>query len=106
MKKEITRLDPGSVALMYGALLAFLGFIFVLIILVFGYLASMIRGGSSGDVTSMWLYGGGIAMIIFMPLLYGIIGVVIGYLFAFVYNLLAPRIGGIKVYIKDEQLSN
>lgn len=97
MKKEITKLDPQSVATMYGAVLAAIGLFFALLFLLFGVLFS----GMSDSFSSPWIYGGGMAMVILMPVMYGVMGFILGYVVARLYNLLAPRIGGIKMYFNE-----
>ncbi len=93
MKKEISQIDVGSAALMYGAILASIGLIIGVLFLAFG---SMF-GSLMGEEASGMMFGGGIAMAIFFPIMYGIIGLVFGALFALLYNFLAGRIGGVKV---------
>ena len=43
----------------------------------------------------------GVAAVIFMPILYGLMGFVGGLISALVYNLLAGRIGGIVLEVED-----
>jgi hypothetical protein len=97
MKREIKKLDVGSVALVYGALLAAFGLLFALLFLGFGSAMMGIMGRSEGNA----MFGGGIIMLIILPIVYGVLGIVIGAIFAVVYNLIAPLVGGIKVYISD-----
>ena len=44
--------------------------------------------------------GFGIALLILLPILYGILGFVFGVLGAFIYNLIANLVGGIEVEIE------
>ncbi len=44
----------------------------------------------------------GVGAIIIMPIMFFIIGLIQGLIVAAVYNFLAPRIGGIRVRIKEE----
>ncbi|GAB3562311.1 hypothetical protein GCM10027578_04480 [Spirosoma luteolum] len=99
MKQEITRLDTMSVALVYGALLGGLGLVFALLFLVFGSVMGSLMGRSGMSA----LVGGGVFMVILLPLLYGLFGFIIGAVFAGVYNLVAPRVGGIKMYTREVQ---
>lgn len=98
MKKEITRVDVGSVALMYGGILASIGLFLGIIFALFG---SMFSSMSNSSSSSWMMMGGGIAVAIFLPIIYGIIGAIFGAVFGVVYNFIAGRIGGVKVYVRD-----
>jgi outer membrane lipoprotein SlyB len=45
--------------------------------------------------------GGGIAMIIFLPIIYGIVGFIGGVLGAAIYNMISNWIGGFEVEVED-----
>ncbi|GAB3541163.1 hypothetical protein GCM10027577_06250 [Spirosoma fluminis] len=93
------KLDVTSVALVYGAVLAVFGLFIALMMLAFGSILSLSPMlGRSG--MGMMMRGGMFAAI-FLPVFYGLLGLIFGALFAVVYNLVAPRVGGIKVYIRD-----
>ncbi len=97
MKKEITRLDVGSVAMMYGAILGTFGLVIGIFIALFGSLfGSLIDSEQSG-----MFVGGGVFMALLLPIMYGVLGLIAGALMAVVYNFLAGRIGGVKVYVRD-----
>lgn len=99
MKREITRLDVRSVAIMYGAILALIGLIFGVLFAVFSSLfASFMPLGTQENGL---VFGTGIAAVIFIPVVYGIIGFIFGALFGVIYNFIAGKIGGIKVYFKE-----
>lgn len=94
MRKEITKVGILSLIKLYGALYGALGFIiglFAALIAATGLMAG-------GDFPMM---GGGIAAIIVMPILYGIIGVIAGAIGGALYNLFAQWVGGIQVELKD-----
>lgn len=97
MKREIKKVDVGSVALVYGALLAAFGLLFALLFLAFGSMFAGMMGRDAGGA----MFGGGIAMLIILPIVYGILGIIVGALFAVIYNLIAPIVGGVKVYVSD-----
>jgi hypothetical protein len=94
----IRRFGVWSVAKLYGALLAAMGLLFGGIIA----LASMI-GGASGALGSDATNAGPMAMmfgvgaVIFLPIFYGVLGVVMGAISAGLYNLIAGMLGGIEV---------
>ena len=94
----IRRFGVWSVAKLYGALLAAMGLLIGAIVA----LASMI-GGASGAFGDAQASAGPMAMmfgvgaIIFLPIFYGVLGVVMGAITAGLYNLVAGLIGGIEV---------
>jgi hypothetical protein len=90
MTHRIRRLDIGQMAKVMGALYFLLGIIFAAIFALFG---SMIPRGEMGEGAAM--FGG--AMLIGMPILYGIIGLIGGALIAVLYNLVAGWTGGIEL---------
>ena len=95
----IRRFGVWSVAKLYGALLAAMGLLFGAVIA----LASMIGGaaGALGDGPASaagpmaMLFG--VGAIIFLPIFYGVLGVVMGAITAGLYNLVAGLLGGIEV---------
>ena len=79
-----------SLAKLHGILIAVFGLI---VGLIYGFLG-VIFGLVSG---SIGIAGLGIASIIFLPIMYGVFGFVIGALMAFLYNLVAGWVGGIEM---------
>jgi hypothetical protein len=83
---------------LYGALLAAMGLLFGAIVA----LASLV-GGASGAFGDAQASAGPMAMlfgvgaIIFLPIFYGVLGVVMGALSAGLYNLMAGLLGGIEL---------
>ena len=90
--KEIKRLDVVSVATILGVLYAILGLIFGIIFAIVGTATMGIADLPSG----LGLFFGAGA-IIFLPIFYGILGFIVGAIVAFFYNIIAGRIGGIKM---------
>ena len=94
----IRRFGVWSVAKLYGALAGAMGLLFGAIIA----LASLV-GGASGAFGDAQASAGPMAMmfgvgaIIFLPLFYGVLGVVMGGISAGLYNLFAGMLGGIEV---------
>ena len=89
--KTITRIGPKSVAKMLGTLYAIFGFI--------GLFFSLITLGIEAEAQpvgfDMLVFG--IGAPIFLPLAYGLMGVVFGYVSAWLYNAVAKKVGGIEV---------
>lgn len=83
---EIKRIDVMSVAKIGGLFGLIIGLISALLITFAGITASPI-------VTSM-----GALLIILLPITYGIAYFVAGAICAIIYNLIAQRIGGVKIF--------
>jgi hypothetical protein len=84
-----------SVAKIMGLVYGCLGLIFIPFFLLMGLVGTMAgvkEGAISGAI--------GIVFAIFMPVLYGIMGFVMGAIGALLYNLFAKWIGGIEVQVE------
>jgi hypothetical protein len=86
---HIAHIGVFSTARTLGVLYAFLGLMVALFMIPFMFL-------------SPFGIGMGIAMIIFAPVLYGLMGFVAGGLMALFYNVLAERLGGIRMRVTLE----
>ena len=96
----INRVGVFSVAKIFGALYAIFGLIFGAMFTCFsllGFLAAL--SSELGGQAIVILFG--VGAIIFMPILYGIIGFTAGAIAAFVYNVVAGMIGGIEIELSD-----
>ncbi|HEY8010835.1 MAG TPA: hypothetical protein VIE67_07520 [Rudaea sp.] len=80
-----------KLAIFQGAMGVALGLIAALLFMTFG---SMIGGLTNHAAAGMF---GGIAMLIFLPIMYGICGFIAGAVGAFVYNLVAGVVGGVEI---------
>jgi hypothetical protein len=99
----LRRIGVWSAARLYGGLCAVIGLIFGAIIA----LASMVGAGfagmadsGSGGMPPMLGALFGIGAVIFLPIMYGVMGVVAGALTAAFYNLFAGMFGGIELDIQ------
>ena len=89
----IKRIGVGSAARVYGLTLGFLGiFVGIIYALVFTAMPgfSDVPGG-----------GFGIMMLIVIPILYGVIGFVIGAFGAAIYNFVAKKFGGLEIELSE-----
>ncbi len=95
----IKKTDVGSAAKVYGLTLGLIGILIgIVYALFFGWLSSFLdtESGLPPFVSS------GIGMmttLLFMPILYGLIGFVFGAVGAVVYNFVAKKFGGLEVEI-------
>jgi hypothetical protein len=92
--RSITRIEPAQFALIMGTTYVFIG----LIIAVLAFLAM-----SLAHTTTFAAFGGlgrGMAVIV-VPIVYGIIGYICGFIGAAIYNVVAGTVGGIKVTVSE-----
>lgn len=89
--KKLIRIAPKSLAKVFAALYAMVGFIggalFALISLI-----AVATGARAG-----WF---GIAMLVLLPLFYGLLGALFGWLTAILYNFVAGKVGGVEVEVE------
>lgn len=101
MHTRLVHLDPMSVAKIYAALLATIGFIAGLL-LAAALIFNSLMYASEGDIQGMVMLGLSVAAIVVLPLLYGLLGFIVGMLVSWLFNLVAKRIGGIGMTFMDE----
>lgn len=102
--KEIKHVRAAPFALMSSAIHAILAFIAaVLIILAFGSLAALIPGAGmfAAFITVL-----GLAIIILYPLTTFFWNILLAFVTALIYNLLAPKVGGIKLGMEGEEVKS
>ena len=87
----LSRIEPMSFAKIYGAIGAMLGLVIGVLYAFFAMAFSSMLGGES--------IGGALAlgMVIGFPILYGVLAFVGGLLMAWLYNVVAARIGGVEL---------
>jgi hypothetical protein len=93
---SLSSVEVLSCAKITGALYGWLGLIFLPFLLLGGF-GSLLFGQGSASSSS------GIVMLliaILAPIVYGVMGFVMGAFTAWVYNLVARRIGGIRLELK------
>ncbi|WP_417472784.1 hypothetical protein [Luteimonas mephitis] len=91
----IKRIDVLSAGKIAGIIAAAIGLIAGLLFLLFGGLLSGLAGqGQGGGMLAM---GGGLLGVIVLPILYGVFGFIGGVVQAFIYNIAAGFVGGIRI---------
>ena len=103
----IRRFGVISVAKMYGLLMFIFGLVFGviygLILIVFGAAISAFgpnRDATAGGVSTVAM---GVAMMIGLPIFYGVLGFIMGAIGALIYNAVAGIIGGVKFELEAVQ---
>lgn len=99
----VRRVGVWSLAKIYGALCLGMGLIFGVFFGLFSLLgmgmATMAadESGAAGAIASLFF---GVGAVIFMPLFYGLMGLVIGAVSAVIYNLAARLVGGLELHLE------
>ncbi|MCD6403468.1 MAG: hypothetical protein J7K98_04035 [Candidatus Aenigmarchaeota archaeon] len=89
--KQIKRVEPLSLGKILGAFGAISGFLLGLLFL--SAPAPMSMTGMPG------MYNLGAVLLVLLPIVYGIVGFIMGIVYALIYNWLAKQIGGIRIDI-------
>ncbi len=91
----LTRIEPMSYAKIAGVIAALLGLV-IGVLYGFGAVvfSSMLGSESVGAAV-------GVGMAILFPVLYGVLAFVFGLLSAWLYNVVAARVGGIEMEFED-----
>ena len=90
----------GITGILYAILGLIFGLLYAIIVTSIGAITetgSVYPGLDSGGIGMVWLVG-----IIIAPIIYGVIGFIFTIISAALYNVIAPRIGGIKVELETE----
>lgn len=92
----IKKIGVSSAARIYGLTIAAIG---AIIGIPYGLIALAFIGADNTGLP----FGSGffLLIIIGIPIFYGIIGFLIGALFAWVYNLVASKVGGLEIELSD-----
>ncbi len=99
---KIKKIDPLSAAKVEGLMGVVLGLIIGLVAIIFGAGWRSMMMGSYGYGYDYGMVGGfGLAAIIILPIMYGIMGFVAGGIGAWFYNLIAGWIGGIGIEFEE-----
>ena len=105
-EKTVQSITVLPFALMIGVISAIIGLIIgIIYALVFGAIISAIPipPDTAGVINFSWLsILFGVGSIIIMPIMGFVSGLIWGAVVAFLYNFLAPRIGGIRIRVKEE----
>jgi len=98
---KIKKIGIMSAAKIEGLMGLIMGLIVALIFAIIGGLVSSLSGIEGSE--ALGLFGGGIFMIIAVPIFYGVIGFIAGAIGAAIYNLIAGWIGGIEIELEEKK---
>jgi hypothetical protein len=103
MKRTITRIAPLQAGKMMGVLYACMGLIFMPIFMlaaIGGAFAQHAQAQTASAAPAAVAAGVMFAVGLFMPVIYGVMGFILGIIGAAIYNLVARWIGGIEVEVE------
>lgn len=97
--KKINHLGVLSVAKFQGAMMALMG---LLLGIMFAGMGSLLGGliAQSGQNLG-FMASGGWFLVLILPIIYGVMGFVMGAIGAFIYNIVAKIVGGIEIDLID-----
>ncbi len=90
---KIKRIGVLSMGKIYGMLCAIMGLIFGAIMTLVSLVGLAISSSSTGMFGVLF----GVGAIIFLPIVYGVMGFIMGLITALLYNLIASWVGGLEV---------
>jgi hypothetical protein len=97
----IRRVGVGSVAKIGGLLYAVAGFLLGACFALAAMVGAGIGAASSDESTPLWLAPlFGVGAVVFLPILYGLLGAVFTALGAVIYNVLAGMVGGLQLEVE------
>jgi hypothetical protein len=96
--QQIRRIGPLSLAKVLGVLYAAIGLVIGAILALAGLVGAGLNGSAEAGGPLIGLTFG-VGAIVFLPLLYGVLGVVLGLVIGALYNVVAGAMGGIEVEI-------
>jgi hypothetical protein len=101
IKKRLVRIGPLQLGKMLAALYGAMGLIFIPFFGIFALIGAFAPNNANMPPFSGAAFAGfGIGMMILFPLIYALMGFVIGIVGAAIYNLFAKWIGGIEVEVE------
>jgi len=96
----ITRMGVLSLGKLMGLMYAAIGVLFGLLSALFAVVgggAMLATGGGDGAMGGGMMMGMGVAAVIVLPILYGILGFILGLLSALFFNIAAKYAGGLEI---------
>jgi hypothetical protein len=104
MTRRVKRIAPLQAGKMLGVLYTCLGLIFLPFFMLAAAAGAFAQHaqGAQGAATAPGAIVAGVmfGMGLFMPVIYGVMGFILGIITAFIYNLVARWIGGIEVEVE------
>ena len=96
----IRRIGVWSVARMYGTVSALMGLLFGAVLAVLSLVGAGLAGRNE-ELSSFMAPAFGVGAVIFLPICYGVMGVIVGALGATFYNIFAGMVGGVEIEVQQ-----
>ena len=104
---ELKRIDVWTCTkiafFLYGILGLLFGLLYALILAMVGSVLGPLSGGELGSLGGLFTGALGIFIAIFLALFYAVIGAITTAILAWLYNLFAKSIGGVKITLEEEK---
>ncbi|MDB6113209.1 MAG: hypothetical protein JWQ62_154 [Lacunisphaera sp.] len=97
MNLKLKRIAPLQAGKILGVFYALISLLFVPFMLFFMAMGSLVSRNQPNAAPFPLMFGMGIGFMVFLPVLYGIMGFIFGALSAWIYNLLAKWLGGFEL---------
>src|SRR5258708_33745148 len=100
MIKRLKRIAPVQLGKMLAVIYGLGSLIFLPFFLLFAGIVSMFPKAQGGPQIIPAMLGAGIGFMLFLPVMYALMGFISGAIGAFIYNLVAKWIGGIELEVE------
>lgn len=101
MRRHLKRIAPLQAGKVAGILYAALGLLFVPFLLFAGIVSAFAQPDHANAAPAALAGGLMIAMAVVFPIMYGVMGFLLGALAAALYNLIARWVGGLEFEVED-----
>jgi hypothetical protein len=98
---RVTRIGVLSAGKLYGLLAGFFGLLFGVFVALFSVVGAGFAAQNGDGAEGALGFLMGVGAVVFLPILYGVIGFVSGVLTAWIYNLLAGAVGGLEIELSQ-----
>jgi hypothetical protein len=96
---RIKRIDPASLSMIVGAFYFIMGILTAALALFFGAAGSMMT--FKGPFSYTWNGAASLPLLLFAPVIYGFLGMLFGYVFAWIYNFIAKFTRGLLLEVTE-----
>lgn len=96
MNLKLNRISPLSLGKISGLAYSAMGLLFLPIMMIGPLIATLAPSGVQSEAPTGLLLGMGLGFALSMPIIYGVMGFVVGLVGALIYNLIAGWVGGIE----------
>jgi len=100
MKKRLIHVAPLQLGITLGILYAILAIIILIPVFLLISLAGVVGAAQTGTALPAVFSG---VFLIFLPVIYGVLGFIVGVIMAFIYNLVAKWTGGVEFTTQEVQ---